>query len=81
MVIEFHDIDLFSDKLKEFIKKSGLELIHIHANNYGLEWNEANIIELTFSQNPEVIGKNVHFPNELDQPNVKKNKEIKINFK
>ena len=81
MVIEFHDIDLFSDKIKKFIKKSGLKLIHIHANNYGLEWNEANIVELTFSKNPEVIGKNIHFPNELDQPNVKKNKEIKINFK
>tara|TARA_Y100000591_G_C21830851_1_gene699494 strand:- start:609 stop:1355 length:747 start_codon:yes stop_codon:yes gene_type:complete len=81
MVIEFHDVDLFSDKIKKFIKKSDLKLIHIHANNYGLEWNEANIIELTFSKKPKILGKNVYFPNELDQPNVKRNKEIKINFK
>ena len=81
MVIEFHDIDLFSSKIKKFIQKSGLKLIHIHANNYGLEWNEANIVELTFSQRPKIIGKNIYFPNKLDQPNIKKNKEIKINFK
>lgn len=81
MVIEFHDIDLFSSKIKKFIQKSDLKLIHIHANNYGLEWNEANIVELTFSQRPKIIGKNIYFPNKLDQPNIKKNKEIKINFK
>lgn len=81
MVIEFHDIDLFSNKIKKFIKKSGLKLIHVHANNYGLEWNEANILEITFSKRPNIIGKNVYFPNVLDQPNLKKNKEIKINFK
>ena len=80
IVIEFHNIDLFFEKIKNFIKKNQLKLIHIHANNCGIEWNETNIIELTFSKKPQAIGKNPKFPNILDQPNIKKNKEIKINF-
>lgn len=80
IVIEFHNIDLFSEKIKNFIKKNHLKLIHAHANNYGIKWNEANIIELTFSKKPEIIGNKPKFPNILDQPNIKKNKEIKINF-
>jgi hypothetical protein len=80
IVIEFHNIDLFSEKIKNFIKKNQLKLIHAHANNYGIEWNETNIIELTFSKKPKMIGKKTKFPNILDHPNIKKNKEIKINF-
>jgi hypothetical protein len=80
IVIELHNIDLFFEKIKNFIEKNQLKLIHAHANNYGIEWNENNIIELTFSKKPKMIGKKPNFPNTLDQPNIKKNKEIKINF-
>ena len=81
MVIEFHDIDLFPHKIKKFIKRNSLKLIHIHANNYGLKWNEANIIELTFSKTSKAIPGKLYFPHKLDQPNIKNNQEIKIKFK
>ena len=81
IVIEFHNIDLFLSDIKKFINKIDLQLIHIHANNVGILWNEANIIELSFAKKPTVINKKVTFPNKLDQPNIKNIPEIKIKFK
>jgi len=80
VVIEFHNIDLFLNKIKRFINLNKLQLIHIHANNVGILLNDNNIIELTFAKNPETIGKKIKFPNELDQPNLKNLPEIKLNF-
>ena len=56
MVIEFHDTDLFFSKIKKFLKTSKLNLIHVHANNYGVKYNEANILELSFSKKGKIIG-------------------------
>jgi ABC-type Mn2+/Zn2+ transport system ATPase subunit len=80
VVIEFHNIDLFLNKIKRFINLNKLQLIHIHANNVGILLNDNNIIELTFAKNPETIGTKIKFPNELDQPNLKNLPEIKLNF-
>lgn len=81
MIIEFHNIDLFSNKIKTFIKKNSLKLIHVHGNNYGVLQNETNIVELTFARKPTVINKRFTLPNSLDQPNIAKLPEIKIKFK
>jgi hypothetical protein len=81
IVIEFHNIDLFLTKIEEFIKKIDLKLVHIHANNYGILYDETNVVELTFARNPTIINKKVILPNILDQPNNSKLPEIKIKFK
>lgn len=81
MVIEFHDTDLFSSTIREFIKKINLNLIHVHANNYGVKYDEANILELSFSKKGKITGNNPKFPHKFDKPNLKDYKDIKINFK
>lgn len=81
MVIEFHDIDLFSSVIKKFLKKNKLNLIHVHANNCGVKYNEANILELSFSKKGKIIGENPSFPHKLDKPNLKNNNDFKIYFK
>jgi hypothetical protein len=81
IVIEFHDIDLFQDKIKDFISKFKLELVHIHANNCGILWHEANVIELTFSKNPVISGTKINLPHKYDHKNLKHLPEILIKFK
>ena len=81
MVIEFHNVDLFYSTIRKFVKKIKLNLIHIHANNYVFKYNSSNVLELSFSKKGKIIGKNPKFPHKLDRPNIKNNKDIKINFK
>jgi hypothetical protein len=81
IVIEFHDVDLFHNKIKYFISKFKLELIHIHANNCNVSWHEANTIELTFSKNPVTSGRKIKLPHKFDHKNLKQFPEILIKFK
>jgi hypothetical protein len=80
LVIELHSTDLFMNKIKSFIKKFKLELIHIHPNNCEALYKEANIFELTFAKKPTVINKKVKLPNKLDQKNVQTLPAVKIAF-
>jgi len=57
LVIELHNIDLFMNKIKRFIKRFKLKLIHIHPNDCGALHGEANVLELTFAKKPTVISK------------------------
>jgi len=88
IVIEFHRVSSNLEKIYDFIYKlnSDLELVHIHINNYSVkeESQFPEAIELTFSR------KNLHDQNlinnkdypikNLDFPNSKRNKDIKITF-
>ncbi len=83
MIIEFHDVDLHLERIENFIKRlKFLKLVHIHPNNYG-ELNFENIpslIELTFEKDPDLICKEVYFPNRLDYKNKKNSEDIKLKF-
>jgi hypothetical protein len=71
IVIEFHDVDLHLDRIKNFIKAIDLTLVHIHANNME-ETNKFNIptlLELTFEKNPIELPGSVKLPHYLDQKN------------
>ncbi len=83
MVFEFHDCDLHADKIKDFIERSSLTLVHIHPNNYGGvdENGDPLVIELTFAKNPKVISEEPPIlPHELDTPNGKDLKDIEMFF-
>jgi hypothetical protein len=80
MAIEFHDCDLHLDKIKKFIKNINLNLVHIHANNFGDIATRDKLpltLELTFSKNSKPLNKTM-LPHELDMPNDKLKKEINI---
>ena len=83
IVIEFHDVDLHKNKIKNFIEELSLNLIHIHPNNvdYICKNNDPISIEMSFSKNPTIINdKEVNFPHILDQKNSDKNLEHELRF-
>ena len=77
----------FCPFIKDFIRicnDIGIDLsndLNVHANNCGVKYNEANILELSFSKKGKIIGENPSFPHKLDKPNLKNNNDFKIYFK
>ncbi len=86
LVIEFHNSDLMEEKIINFINKFNLDLVHIHANNFGEINNKgyATVFEATFSPRKYNVLRDKNdniFPVEnLDQPNDKNNDDKKISF-
>jgi len=82
LVIEIHDIDLHKEKIINFIKQLGLELIHIHPNNFaGVDRNnDPIVIELTFEKNSDLVGNQISFPHALDMKNNPSLKDIELVF-
>ena len=86
LVIEFHNCDQHFEKIKKFIDKIELQLVHIHVNNYGMinEFGVPTVIELTFSisrYNRIRDKNNNQFPIiGLDQPNDKSKEDEPIIF-
>mgnify|MGYP001472731561 CR=1 FL=1 len=86
MVIEFHSCDLMSEKIKLFIEKLSLDLVHIHVNNYGPVTKDRfpTVIELTFSAKKYNLKREENennFPVEsFDQPNNKNDQNAPISF-
>ena len=82
LVIEFHNCDLFSDKVYNFVERFKLNLIHIHPNNSapvdrnGLPW----ILELSFEKSPKVLDGTNILPHPLDQKTSSNYDDIKLNF-
>ena len=86
LVIEFHDCDLMSDKIQNFIEKVDLDLVHIHVNNFcsTTQDNFPTVLELTFSAKKYNFKRDINefnFPDrEIDQPNNKDETDKKILF-
>jgi len=82
IAIEFHDCDKNIESISDFIKKIDMPVVHIHANNYD-PVNKIGIpktIEITFSCNPSIIGKQSKLPHKFDMPNKYNKSEIKLEF-
>ena len=82
MVIEFHDIDLHIERLENFVNSFPLNIIHVHANNYGpiAENKLPHTIEITFSSLSSNLPGFVNMPHALDQPNDPGRPEYKISI-
>jgi len=80
--IEFHEVDIHINKIKNFINNLNMKLVHIHGQNpaYVAENNIPTQIELTFAKNPKAISTNVKFPHKLDQPANPSFKEVELFF-
>lgn len=80
MVIELHDCDIHLKKIKRFINNFGLNLVHIHANNYAPIRSDdclPLVIELTFSKYAKFFN-SFTLPHKLDMPNNKNVKEFEL---
>jgi hypothetical protein len=87
LIIEFHDIDKNIKKIKNFISKLDLKIIHIHANNYGgIDKNKnPKVIELSLLNSKKIklkriLSKRKYPINDLDYKNFKRRSDIEIKF-
>ena len=87
LVIELHNIHRNINKIKKFLEKLDLKIIHIHANNYGGvdKYGDPKVIELSLLNTKKVKVDNVlskkNYPIVgLDYKNFKRRNEIKIRF-
>lgn len=77
LVIEFHNINKYSYKIKDFISHFKLKLIHTHVNTFSKEDNIT--LELTFSKHANIYKdkwdqfelNNIDFPNDPNHENIK----------
>ena len=87
LVIEFHNIQENLHKIKEFLEKLDLKIIHIHANNYGGidKYGDPKVIELSLINTKKnkvdnVLSKKNYPIVGLDYKNFKRRNEINIRF-
>ena len=87
LVIELHNIHRNINKIKKFLEKLDLKIIHIHANNYGGvdKYGDPKVIELSLLNTKKIKVDNVlskkNYPIVgLDSKNFKRRNEIKIRF-
>ena len=84
-LLKLHNINL--NKIKKFLKKLDLKVIHIHANNYGGvdKYNNPKVIELSLINTRKIKIKNIFSKRKypiinLDYKNFKRRDDIKIEF-
>jgi len=77
-----HDVDIHIDKIIKFIKELNMELIHIHPQNpaHVAENSIPTQVELTFANEPKIIGSEAKLPHKLDQPANPYLKDIELFF-
>ena len=87
LIIEFHNLQKKLGKIKKFLKKLDLKVIHIHANNYGGvdKHNNPKVIELSLINTRKIKIKNTFSKRKypiinLDYKNFKRRDDIKIEF-
>ena len=85
LVIEFHNADLHLNKIKNFVEKLDLQIVHIHANNWGhiTASGMPTVFEITFS--PKVFNKKINnkkkYPINIDRSNHQFSEDLPLDFK
>ena len=87
LILELHDVHKNIRKIKNFLNKLELKIIHIHGNNYGGvdKKNNPKVIELSLLNSNIIKILNVHSKYKypiinLDYRNLKRRNDIKIKF-
>lgn len=89
VAIEFHDFDLHRDRIKDFAKRFGQSIAHVHCNNCApiAQDGQPMVVEISFTQCPATKPKASSkikapkLPNpDLDMPNEKKRADYAIEF-
>ena len=83
LVIEFHDVDLHTKTIEEFIKKFSLTLVHVHSNNCALiaKNGSPTAIECTLTSKPVGSSRDIKSPHDLDMPCTPNSPEHAIFFR
>ena len=82
LVIEFHHCDIHIGRIKSFVERFKIPLVHIHANTRGILTEDNGlplVLEMTFSKNAK-LGTDSILPHKFDMPNTKYDTEIALKF-
>lgn len=87
LILELHDVDKNIIKIKNFLRKLDLKIIHIHGNNYGGVDQKGNpkVIELSLLNSRKIKILNIYSKSKypiinLDYKNLKRRNDIQIKF-
>ncbi len=83
LVMELHDCDLHVERIRLFVERFALRLVHVHANNYCPVCAESGMpfaLELTFSKHAE-LEDDCTLPHKLDLPNTPYTDDIILKFR
>ncbi len=87
LILELHDVDKNIKKIKNFLQKLDLKIIHIHGNNYGGIDQNSNprVIELSLLNSRKIKILNIYSKSKypiinLDYKNLKRRNDIQIKF-
>ena len=82
LAIEFHDVDLHIEKLRDFVSRFPLALVHTHCNNFVIRNDKGTpfVIECTFTASE--VGEDLvsALPSELDMPNNARKEDYQLVF-
>ena len=81
LAIEFHDVDLNLAKIESFVNSFPMNVVHVHANNFGYRLNNGipTVIEVTFSKHAKSSNA-PSLPHFLDAPNDPNAPDYSISF-
>lgn len=82
LAIEFHDVDIHLDRIRQFLEEFPLNLIHVHGNNTAFvsKHGTPHVIECTFTSQATGAAIEPGLPHPLDMPCSKDHPELKISF-
>ena len=71
LVIEFHDIDLHGARIADFMARLGMNICHVHANNWAPVAADSTplVVEVSFTRRAPDAAQSALLPHPLDQPN------------
>jgi len=82
LAIEFHDVDLHIHKLRDFVSRFPLALVHTHCNNFVIRDDKGTpfVIECTFTASE--VGEELvsALPGDLDMPNNARKEDYQLVF-
>ena len=81
LVIEFHDVDLFIDKIVEFSSSLNLKILHLHGSKpYAKNSMLPQQLEITYGKNGIETGEKKKFPHKLDVVNFDEDGFVELLF-
>jgi hypothetical protein len=82
MAIEFHNVDLHQERIRDFIQRVNLKVCHVHCNNFEPTTGNGTplVIEVSLTRFEVDDRASLQWPNALDMPNDKLKSDYRIQF-
>ena len=82
LAIELHDVDLHLERLRDFVARFPLSLVHTHCNNFVVIGDKGTPLSIECTFTASKVGKELvsTLPGDLDMPNNKDKEDYQLTF-